>query len=260
MECSLCKGSAVTAYNYSGYSVSDKVTICRNCYGEVNNMMNLMNKDKKAGTTSIKPATKWGTQCATEWIEDAKKREEGWSSYLGGLAVALREGSYSDIQIMPGNGPSIPAHRFLLATRSEVFKIMLSSDLCKSTLTDSVSLPEFNHEELETFLEFLYCGKLSKEKFDMHFYCLALAADKYVIPHLQTYSEQHILELLDSSNALKILEISEICSNEVLKVAALESILSHTKEICFSPGFGEFARQNPHLMVHIARAHSEKVT
>ncbi|KAI3840836.1 hypothetical protein MKW92_033551 [Papaver armeniacum] len=221
-------------------------------------MMNLMNKDKKAEATSIKAATNWvRTQCATKWIEDARKREEG-SNYLGGLAVALREGSYSDIQIMPGNGPPIPAHRFLLATRSEVFKIMLASDLCKSAPINSVSLPEFNHGELETFLEFLYCGKLAKEKFDMHFFSLALAADKYVIPHLQTYCEHHILEVLDSSNALKILEISEICSNEVLKVAALKSILSHAKEIYFSPGFGEFARQNPHLMVHIARAHSEK--
>ncbi|KAI3993606.1 hypothetical protein MKX01_002619 [Papaver californicum] len=126
--------------------------------------------------------------------------------------------------------------QILLAPRSEVFKTMLASDLCKSVPIDSISLPEFNHEELETFLEFLYCGKLIKEKFDKHFYSPALAADKYVIPHLQTYCEQHILELLDSSNALKILEISEICSNEVLKVAALKSILSHSKEIYVSPG------------------------
>ncbi|KAI3961916.1 hypothetical protein MKW98_022121 [Papaver atlanticum] len=209
-------------------------------------MMNLMNKEKKESTNSA-------------WIEDANKTE-GWISYLGGLAVAFREGSYSDIQVKPGNGPSIPAHRFLLATRSEFFKTMLASDVCKSAPIDSISLPEFNHEELETFMEFLYCGKLAKEKLDVHFQSLAFAADKYVIPHLQTYCEQHMLELLDSSNALKILEISEICSNEVLKVAALKSILSHTKEIYFSPGFGEFARRNPHLMVHIARAHSEKET
>lgn len=68
----------------------------------------------------------------------------------------------------------------LQATTSEVFKTMLASDLCKSAPVDSVTLPEFNHEELETFLELLYCGELGKEKFDMHFYSLALAADKYV--------------------------------------------------------------------------------
>ncbi|RZC78186.1 hypothetical protein C5167_002378 [Papaver somniferum] len=247
MDCSLCEGTPVTAY-FSRM----------NCFEEVKNMMNLMNKDKKAETTSIKAATNWGTQCATEWMEDAKKREEECNKHIGLLAVAFREGSYSDIQVKPGNGPSIPAHRFLLATTSEVLKTMLASDLCKSAPIDSISLPEFNHEELETFLEFLYCGKLAKEKFDMHFQSLTLAADKYVIPHLQTYCEQHILKLLDSSNALKILEFSEILSNEVLKVASLKSILSHTKEIYFSPGFEDFARQNPHLMVQIARAHSRR--
>ncbi|MCL7028813.1 hypothetical protein MKW94_006121 [Papaver nudicaule] len=221
-------------------------------------MMNLMNKDKKEDAA----ATNWGTKNknATKWIEEAiqaKNREEECVKHIGILDVAFKEGRYSDIQVKPGNGPSIPAHRFLLATTSEVFKTMLASDQCKAASIDSVSLPEFNHEELEAFLEFLYCGKLAKEKFEMHFYSLALAADKYVIPHLQSYCEHHIPKLLDSSNALKVLEISEICSNEILKVAALKSILSHAKEIYFTPGFEEFVRQNPHLMVHIARAHTE---
>ncbi|RZC90571.1 hypothetical protein C5167_029705 [Papaver somniferum] len=180
-----------------------------------------------------------------------KQREERWINYLGGLAAAFSEESHSDIQVKPGDGPSIPAHKFLLATRSEVFKHMLSSDTCKSAQIDSVCLPEFNHEELQTFLELLYCGNLSKEKFEMHYYCLALASHKYAIPHLEKFCEEHILKLIDSSNALKVLEISEICANETLRVAALESIINHRKEIICSSSFEEFAIQNPHLMVHI---------
>ncbi|MCL7023167.1 hypothetical protein MKW94_001772 [Papaver nudicaule] len=130
---------------------------------------------------------------------------------------------------------------------------MLSSDNCKAAQIDSVCLPEFNHEELETFLEFLYCGNLAAEKFEMHYYSLALASHKYAIPHLQKFCEEHILKLLDSSNALKVLEISEICSNETLKVAALESIIDRKDEIISSSGFQEFAIQNPHLVVHILR-------
>ncbi|MCL7028812.1 hypothetical protein MKW94_006120 [Papaver nudicaule] len=255
MDCSFCNGYQVSAYDYRGYN-QGKAAVCKSCYEEVKNMLNLMNKDKKEDAA----ATNWGTKDATKWIEEAKNREEEYIKHISVLDVAFKEGSYSDIQVKPGNGPSIPAHRFLLATTSEVFKTMLASDQRKSAPIDSVSLPEFNHEELEAFLEFLYCGKLAKEKFDIHFYSLALAADKYVIPHLQSYCEHHILKLLDSSNALKILEISEICSNEILKVAALKFILSHTKEIYFSPSVVEFARQNPHLMVDILRAHSDRET
>ncbi|KAI3843179.1 hypothetical protein MKW92_037854 [Papaver armeniacum] len=215
-------------------------------------MMNLMNKERNTETISLGDAN-WGTNSATRWIEVAKERED---YLIGGLNVAFEEESYSDIQVKPGTGPSIPAHRFLLATKSEVFKNMLASDSCKAAPVDSISLPEFNHEELAVFLELLYCGNLAEEKLGKHFSCLALASHKYVIPHLHKFCEEKILNLLDSSTALKVLEISEICSNEALKVAALNSILS--EEIYYSPGYEEFASQNPHLMVQITRAHSKK--
>ncbi|MCL7034004.1 hypothetical protein MKW94_007621 [Papaver nudicaule] len=131
---------------------------------------------------------------------------------------------------------------------------MLASDTCKVAANDSISLPEFSHEELKTFLEFLYRGNLAKEKFEKHFYSLSVAADKYVIPRLQKFCEQQILNSLDSSNSLKILEISELCSNETLKLAALKSILKYKDEIVRLPNFEEFANRNPQLMVQITRA------
>ncbi|XP_026428675.1 trichohyalin-like [Papaver somniferum] len=125
---------------------------------------------------------------------------------------------------------------------------MLASDKCKVAPDDSISLPEFNHEELKTFLEFLYRGNLAKEKFEKHFYSLTVAADKYVIPHLHKFCEQQLLNSLDSTNALKVLEISELCSNETLKLAALRSILQYKNRYLLLPYFEEFAKQNPHLM------------
>ncbi|RZC75607.1 hypothetical protein C5167_051091 [Papaver somniferum] len=120
------------------------------------------------------------------------------------------------------------------ATKSEVFKYMLSSDTCKAAEIDSVCLPEFDHDELKTFLELLYCGNLAKEKFEMHYYSLALASHKYAIPYLEKFCEDRILNLVDLSNAFKVLEISEACSNETLKVAALELIRNHKEEILCS--------------------------
>ncbi|KAI3858004.1 hypothetical protein MKW92_004518, partial [Papaver armeniacum] len=202
-----------------------------------------------------------GKDNANRWMMEAKElmrtREERWINYLGGLAVAFTEESHSDIQVKPSDGPSIPAHKFLLATRSEVFKHMLSSDTCKSAQINSVCLPEFNHEQLQTFLELLYCGNLAKEKFEMHYYCLALASHKYAIPHLEKFCEEHILKLIDSSNALKVLEISEICSNETLRVAALQMIINHKKEIICAPSFQEFVTENPHLVKVITQMKEE---
>ncbi|KAI3940254.1 hypothetical protein MKW92_051390, partial [Papaver armeniacum] len=46
--------------------------------------------------------------------EEMKQREEQWINYFGRLAAAFTEESHSDIQVKPGDGPSIPAHKFLL--------------------------------------------------------------------------------------------------------------------------------------------------
>ncbi|KAI3849518.1 hypothetical protein MKW92_027665 [Papaver armeniacum] len=185
-----------------------------------------------------------------------EEREGGWIGCLTDLALAFREGIYSDIQVKPGNGPSIRAHKFLLATRSEILilKNMLESDSCKAAPEESISLPEFSHEELDTFLEFFYRGDLAIEKFEKHFCSLLIAADKYGILHLQKFSEHHLVKLLSASNALKILEVSDVVSNEKIKLAALKLIVLHYKEIVMAPSFDEFAKQNPHLVVEITRA------
>ncbi|KAI3904285.1 hypothetical protein MKW92_013031 [Papaver armeniacum] len=155
------------------------------------------------------------------------------------LADAFRKGIYSDIQVKPSSGPPIHAHKVLL--RSEILKNMLASDWCKAAPEDSISLPEFSSEELDTFMEFLYRGDLPVEKFQKHCGSLLIAADKYDIAHLQKFSELQLVKVLNSSNALKILEISDVVSNETVKLAALKLIVLQHKEIVLTPSFEEFA-------------------
>ena len=80
-------------------------------------------------------------------------------SFLGGLAAAFRDQVHTDIEIKPGhNGPSLFAHRALLSERSEIFKNMLDSEGRKAAPSNTITLPELNHEELVSLLEFLYSG------------------------------------------------------------------------------------------------------
>ncbi|KAI3849754.1 hypothetical protein MKW98_026668 [Papaver atlanticum] len=169
------------------------------------------------------------------------------------LADAFSKGIPSDIQVMPSSGPSIGSHRILLATRSEILKNMLESDSCEAGPEDSINLPEFNHEELDTFLEFLYRGDLPTEKFQKHCCSLLKAASKYEILHLQNFSVQQLVKLLNSANALKIVEISDVVSNDTIKVAALKLIVQQYKEIVLPPSFEEFTKKNPHLAAQITR-------
>ncbi|KAL0003472.1 hypothetical protein SO802_017253 [Lithocarpus litseifolius] len=245
-------------------------TICGACYEGARSMIDLINKvqSEKARNgppNSCKASSKFMYKPYTlldvsRWVCDMKDMEsvqkEEVSFLKGGFFTALKDQMHTDMELKPGNnGPSIPAHRALLATRSHIFKNMLDSDVCKAPPKDNIiTLSELNHEELESLLQFLYTGSLPEEIIEKHVYSLSLAADKYEISYLQKFCERHMLRSLKSSNALDILEISDVCSYLSLKETALRFIVKNIEDIAFSDRYDEFALKNPHLCVQITRA------
>ncbi|KAG6750944.1 hypothetical protein POTOM_045459 [Populus tomentosa] len=194
----------------------------------------------------------------TRWMISMKDRESELNekiSFLSSFIALFKDQTLTDIQLKPGNdGPSISAHRALLAARSEIFKNMLDSDAYKAPASDTIMLPELNHQELESLLEFLYSGSLPSEKLEKHVYSLTLAADKYDIPYLLKFCERHMLRFLNTSNALDVLEIADTCSNKTLKETALNFIVKNMEDVVFSTKYEAFVPENPHLAVQITRA------
>ncbi|OMO75669.1 BTB/POZ-like protein [Corchorus capsularis] len=270
MDCSICSSMPFILR-------PPRNTICGACYEGARNVITLMNKlendhskggDNKASNipiasspNSCKASSVFHPQPLanlTKWITSLKDIEDDLNkkiSFLSGLVVTFREQIHTDIQLKPGNnGHCIPAHRALLAARSEIFKNMLDSDGCKAPPSDTITLPELNTEELESLLEFLYSGNLPSDKLEKHAYSLFVAADKYEIPYLQEFCERFLLNSLNASNALEILEISDICSNKILKETSLNFIVRNMEDIVFSARYEVFAPKNPHLGVQITRA------
>ncbi|KAG4150607.1 hypothetical protein ERO13_D04G014150v2 [Gossypium hirsutum] len=191
----------------------------------------------------------------TDTEDDLRKR----ISFLSGFMVAFKDQIHTDIKLKPNNGPCISAHRSLLAARSEIFKNILSSDNFKAppTDTDTMTLSELSTEELESLLEFLYTGDLPADKFKKHVYALCAAADKYEIPYLQESCERYMLNSLNASNALDILDLSNLYSKKKLKETTLNFIVRNMKSIVSSQKYEEFASSNPHLCVEVSRAFVE---
>ncbi|CAL0320350.1 unnamed protein product [Lupinus luteus] len=134
-------------------------TICGACYEGARNMINMMNNLEK-------------------FIEMFDQQKEDLA-FMRGFVVAFKEQIHTDILVNPGShGPPIPAHKFVLAIRSEIFKNMLECDECKSSPNNTITIPDLNHEELESLLEFLYSGTLATQTLEKHVYTLSRAADK----------------------------------------------------------------------------------
>ncbi|KAK3003176.1 hypothetical protein RJ639_018074 [Escallonia herrerae] len=259
MDCSICSAMPFILR-------PPRNTICGACFEGARSIIALTNKldadkgftDKPSNPTISPPNSSKGFANALKWLKEMKEMEDelsGKLSFLGGFRAAFRDQIHTDIQVKPGlNGPSIPAHRALLAARSDIFRHMLDSDGCKAPPSDTIILPDLNYEEVDSLLEFLYSGHLPKEKMEKHVYTLCISADKYEIPFLQRFCENQMLESLSSSNALDVLEISDTCCNQSLKETALNFIVKNMEDVVFSARFDAFALKNPHLTVQITRA------
>ncbi|KAK4798163.1 hypothetical protein SAY86_030489 [Trapa natans] len=239
-------------------------TICSACFEGIKCALALTGNtevDNRSGDRKFSnlAAPNKGVGELVEWIKSMKNVESELNEridFLAGSLTAFSEQIHTDIHINPGDhGPSINAHKSVLASRSEIFKNMLDSDVCKAPPESSIiTLPGLAGDELESLLEFLYAGDLPSEKIEKHAYSLSLTAHKFEITYLQKFCDRHMLRSLSVKTALDVLEISDMCSNQKMKARALGFIVGNFEEIAFSEKYEEFCRKNPHLSVQITRA------
>ncbi|XP_008381622.1 BTB/POZ domain-containing protein At1g01640-like [Malus domestica] len=177
--------------------------------------------------------------------------------YLNGFAPAYRDHAPTDILLHPGdNGPTIPAHKLLLATRSKILNIPNTEGCSKAPTNqvDNITLPELNHEELKSLVDFLYNADLLEDQMNKHVFSLSVAATKYGIPYLGRFCVRHMLNSLSSTNALDALEVADACSYQALKDNVLDYIAINMSDVVFSAQFEALALKNPKLSVQVSRA------
>ncbi|XP_010496160.2 PREDICTED: putative BTB/POZ domain-containing protein At2g40440 [Camelina sativa] len=150
---------------------------------------------------------------------------------------------------------AISAHKLFLSARSEVFKKMFESDNCKaSSMLETITLSDLKQKELEAFVEFIYSdGSKLSLKAKQHVRPLYRAADKYEIPYLRDLCRDELVACLNSSNALKVLEVAQIPFDKALTNAALTTIKTFKKSISTSSEFKVFVANHPNLTLEIVK-------
>uniref|UniRef100_A0A1J3FB14 BTB/POZ domain-containing protein n=1 Tax=Noccaea caerulescens TaxID=107243 RepID=A0A1J3FB14_NOCCA len=188
-----------------------------------------------------------------------EKEAENKMEFFGGLMSAFKEERQVDIWLQAGDqSDAIPAHKLILVARSKVFRKILELDDCKGSSMSSketVTLSEMTHDELETFLDFLYKGSLPDAKLVHHLRSLYLSAHKYEIPYLQDLCRKELISTIHLSNVFDNVELAKIYSDKILEDAVSRFIQSHMKEVAFEREFMSFVESNPALAVDTIRGH-----
>ena len=105
----------------------------------------------------------------------------------------------SDITVHCGS-EVFPAHKAILAGRSDVFKAMLASDM-EEVKSGVIHVPDMTAKSLEIILWYLYTGKLKEE--DLHpdaLLDIIYGAEKYGLEELKNYCFRKLVACVNEEN------------------------------------------------------------
>jgi len=140
---------------------------------------------------------------------------------------------FADISIRLDDGSSLPAHKVILAARSDFFKALLMEGGMKETGSSEIPIGDLSKEILQLLLIHLYSGTVECD--GDHIFPLFVAADRFTLHDLRAFAVQEFKRYLTVENVLGLLlAVQEF--PQLLEACKL-FVLGHYKEVALLPAF-----------------------
>lgn len=172
------------------------------------------------------------TLCASKEIsrpldsEDASAQTLSFESFSKDMIKLLDGKENSDVTLKCGDS-SFPAHKNVLATRSDVFATMFRQDMRESK-TGVVDIVDLDSSVLEQFVRYLYSGKVEEMSMNMAF-DLYQVAEKYAVHSLKLFCASYMRENLSQEVVCKVLLLAgQVGDSKLLEAAECFAANSET--------------------------------
>lgn len=129
------------------------------------------------------------------------------NAYVQQIASQHDDPTFTDV-ILVCNETEIPSHRVILAARSELFKMMLSSSSFKEGLTRRVEIEEMSLNTLKAMLNYIYTDDFEPD--DINLCELYTTADRFMIAGLVQKCESYMHESLSVERAAEYFLLSHL--------------------------------------------------
>jgi speckle-type POZ protein len=171
----------------------------------------------------------------------------------GGLSTHFEElfnsMQFSDV-ILNIRGREFPAHKNILATRSEVFAAMFKHPT-KENSTNQVKIEDMEPDVFHEMLRFIYTGRVQFDKMESMATELFIAADKYLLDELKKECENYMLRHMSPDYCLVLLLDGDLQkSTQPLKEAA-KFFLRFPSQVTATDGWKKMKQENPALLCDI---------
>jgi len=112
-------------------------------------------------------------------------------------------------------GKQLYAHRVILSSRCEYFKLLFDSQMKEAT-EGIIHVPDISYECFVVFLLFLYTDRT--ELTGDNVVDLLALANQYNVPRLTQLCEQHIVSNMDNTNVCNLYQIADLYQADQLKL------------------------------------------
>lgn len=141
------------------------------------------------------------------------------------LKELYKSGKFSDI-ILQARDIKFPAHKAIVATRSEVFDTMFQPNIKESNVVQLYIEPAI----LSNMLQYIYTGIIDDFNIDKAM-SLYPVADKYLLHELKDWCVDIMLDNLRMQNVCKIAILADLHPNPKLKRATLSIFRNNAGDI-----------------------------
>ena len=178
--------------------------------------------------------------------KESPKRFKGTAGLSTDLSVLWQDQYLHDFMIKC-EGKTFPCHKAILASRSDVFKAMLTQEESLERINNEVEIKDSSPEALGYFLEFLYTDGLEDET-PYKSTELLILADKYNVASLKNKCELALSETLTNLNAIQLLSTASLISAKTLLKNSATYIAKNHRDLVGSDDWAEMVKTNPQAM------------
>ena len=173
------------------------------------------------------------------------------SCLVNNFKMMWKKGAFTDFKVFCDD-KVFPCHKFVLASRSDVFEAMFSHENTTEALTGQAIIKDSNPQVLYNFLEFLYTDQLDNKKcFES---CeLLLLADKYNVQSLKKMCEKNMAFNVKCNNAIERLHLAIMVKAPELLETTAKFIVNHCPKLFDSDDWKELIENNPEALVAIGK-------
>ena len=133
----------------------------------------------------------------------------------------------SDLTILC-DSETLPCHKVILASRSDVFKAMFDAKSGFAELQDGVlEIEDFDAHTMKVFLEYMYMDSIKTEDINCK---VLMAAHKYNFERLFSECSEHLKFSIDKENIFEIIKCAYLVDADELFQKAVLAIKKMTRE------------------------------